>query len=138
MSNILRSLQNRHITRIKTDKNFQALLDDIAESNRLRKKNLISLNEAERRQDREAQAAKLAAREAGRKKGISSKELHEDDGLQANERNISSEIATEKKLKNAKDILLIEAAHVVSDEIGLLQSKNISKPNLNPKNKGST
>ncbi len=45
-----------------------------------------------------------------------------DDGLQANERNLAAELAAEKALKDAKDVLLDEAAHVLSDEVDLLRS----------------
>ena len=45
-----------------------------------------------------------------------------DDGLQANERNLASELAAEKAAKEAKDVLLIEAAHIMGDEVDLLRS----------------
>jgi carboxyl-terminal processing protease len=46
----------------------------------------------------------------------------QDDGLQADERNLVAELAAEKAAKNAKDVLLQEAAHVLSDEAGMLRT----------------
>jgi carboxyl-terminal processing protease len=43
-----------------------------------------------------------------------------DDGLQAGERNLANELAAEKVRKNAKDVLLNEAVHILSDEVGVL------------------
>jgi carboxyl-terminal processing protease len=40
----------------------------------------------------------------------------------SNERNLSAELAIEDANKNAKDILLNEAAHILSDEVGLMKS----------------
>ena len=44
-----------------------------------------------------------------------------DDGLQADERDLKKELAAEKARKNAKDILLDEAAHILSDQVALLK-----------------
>jgi carboxyl-terminal processing protease len=138
---LLPSLQTRHENRVKSAPGFQALNEDVAEVLRLRKKNVVSLNEAERRKERDAQEAKQAAREkllaaagvdaAGTdKESEAAKKLaRQDDGLQASERNISSELAAEKRRKDAKDILLDEAARVLGDEIGLLQSSRIATRN---------
>jgi carboxyl-terminal processing protease len=46
----------------------------------------------------------------------------QDDGLQINERNLNRELEIEKIRKNTKDILLNEAANVLSDEINLWTS----------------
>ena len=40
----------------------------------------------------------------------------------SSERNLSADLAIENANKNAKDILLNEAAHIVSDEAGLLKT----------------
>jgi carboxyl-terminal processing protease len=47
----------------------------------------------------------------------------QDDGLQINERNLNRELEIEKIRKNTKDILLNEAANVLSDEINLWPSR---------------
>ncbi len=45
-----------------------------------------------------------------------------DDGLQADERNLAADIAAEKAAKNAKDVMLAEAAHILSDVVSMLKT----------------
>ncbi len=124
----------RHETRVRTVEDFQFLKEDAAEVTRLRKKNAVSLNETERRQERDDLEAKLASREKTREAGKklqsdvpgvaadpAKKVSTQDDGLQADERNLANELAAEKARKDAKDILLQEAAHILSDDVGLLK-----------------
>jgi carboxyl-terminal processing protease len=141
-------LQKRHETRIAKDKDFQYLQEDIAEMTKLRKDNVISLNETVRRKERDAQDARTRLREARNaqnddgvapdskeargkvptptkpgKAGINLKSArNQDDGLQADERNLASELALEKAAKNAKDVLLQEAAHILADEAAMLKT----------------
>jgi len=131
---VLPALQTRHQVRMKTDREFQFLKEDVAEVSLQRKKNLISLNEAERRNEREAKEAQLASREKlrgaskntqselpGQETELAMRVPTQDDGLQANERNLSNDLAAEKARKNTKDVFLDEAAHILSDEVGLLK-----------------
>jgi carboxyl-terminal processing protease len=124
-----------HDARVKKDKDFQYLQEDIAESKLRREKNLVSLNEAERRKERDAQEARLTSRESRRNTGQSAHEevvgrepapgkgsALRDDGLQADERNLATELAAEKVRKNAKDVLLNEAVHILSDEVRVLKT----------------
>lgn len=46
----------------------------------------------------------------------------QDDGLQADERNLVADIAAEKAAKDAKDVYLQEAAHILSDEVQMLKT----------------
>ena len=128
-------LLTRHQARVQNDREFQYLQEDIAELNVQRKKNLVSLNEAERRKERDAQEARTRAREAQRNAGKSAPEgaiagksalgklsVLQDDGLQADERNIANELAAETARKADKDVLLDEAVHILSDEVGLMKS----------------
>jgi carboxyl-terminal processing protease len=141
-------LQKRHEARIAKDKDFQYLQEDIAEVTKLRKDNVISLNEAVRRKERDAQDARTRLREARNaqnddgvapdskeargkvptptkpgKAGINLKSArNQDDGLQADERNLASELAAEKAAKNAKDVLLQETAHILADEAAMLKT----------------
>jgi len=117
LTSVVPLLRTKHDARISKDKGFQYLQEDIAEFNALRKKNLISLNEAERRKEREADDARAKLREKNR-----DADVLPDDGLQSNERNLEADLALENSRKNAKDILLNEAAHILSDEVGLLQT----------------
>lgn len=144
VTGIVPLLAATHNARISKDKDFQFLQEDIAEVVSLRKKNLISLNEAERRKERAAQEAKQKLREkttesdkTGKisdKKAIASKNTRaQDDGLLSNERNLSADIALEKARKDAKDVLLTEAAHILSDEVGLLAADAKLSANVLPK-----
>lgn len=134
LQGLLPTLLTRHEDRIKKDKDFQYLQEDISESQLLRKKNTISLNEAARRTERDALEARLKSRESQTETGknnhgkIPGKEsvtrkgrAIRDDGLQADERNLASELADEKVRKNAKDIYLDEAIHILSDEVDVLK-----------------
>jgi len=135
LKGVLPILSALHQARVKSDKDFQHLQEDIAESKLQRKKNLVSLNEAERRKERDAQEARFASRESRRDTGESANDdglgkesaavkgrALRDDGLQAGERNLANELAAEKVRKNAKDVLLNEAVHILSDEVGVLKA----------------
>lgn len=122
-----------HDTRVKNDKDFQYLQEDIAEAKARRKKNLVSLNEAQRRKELAADEARLTAREArtdvaahGSNDGeerLSEKGAPlRDDGLQPGERSLANELATEKARKDAKDILLDEAVNILGDEVAVMQT----------------
>jgi carboxyl-terminal processing protease len=128
-------LLTRHTARVKKDQDFQYLQEDIDESRLLRKKNMVSLNEAERRKEWNAQEARLTSRESRRdtdkttKEDAQGKELatgkgraFRDDGLQADERNLAKELAAEKERKNAKDVFLNEAINILGDEVDALKT----------------
>jgi carboxyl-terminal processing protease len=125
LQDLLPILVGQHKLRVKNEKDFQYLQEDIAEFNLKRKRNELSLNEAERRKEKQAQEAKLAARKAGTKAKNGDdnikNDVAKDDGLQAGERDLSVELAAEKARKNDKDVLLIEAAHILGDSVALLK-----------------
>jgi carboxyl-terminal processing protease len=118
---LLPTLQKRHEARVKSVQDFQFLKEDVAEVSRLRKRTSISLNETERRRERDEQEGKLALRKKLRGADEKFSSSAQDDGLQADERDLSNELAAEKARKDAKDILLDEAAHILSDQAGLLK-----------------
>ena len=127
LAGIVPVLTASHNKRVSHDKDFKYMLEDIAEFNKLRQKNLISLNEADRRKEREAQEAREKSREqnTGNKKSdkaAAAAGALQDDGMLSSERNLSADLAIENANKNAKDILLNEAVHIVSDEAGLLKA----------------
>jgi carboxyl-terminal processing protease len=128
-------LLTMHETRVKNDQDFRDLQEDIAELKSQRKKNLISLNEAERRKERDAREARLKSRKSqtdrdkttlddasGKEPAAGSGSVPADDGLQADERNLSKELAAEKVRKDAKDVLLIEAIHILGDQVDVLKT----------------
>ena len=114
--------------RISHDKDFKYLREDIAELNMLRQNNLISLNETERRKQRKAQEAREKSREtsgaanqADTASAFAANNKFQDDGMLSSERDLSDDLAMEMANKNSKDILLNEAAHIVSDAAALLK-----------------
>ncbi len=135
LTELLPLLQIRHEARVAKDKDFQYLLEDIAEVKDRRKKNLFSLNEAERRKERDRREARLKLRKASSDtdKGEQSTKIAvedttivkntvlQDDGLLANERDLGADLAAEKAQKDAKDVLLDEAVHILGDKVDLLK-----------------
>jgi carboxyl-terminal processing protease len=132
LTSLLPELRIRHEVRIKRDNDFRFMQEDIAELKRLRDKNQVSLNEVERRKERDAQDARQSLKEArsdageqstGQQSAAAKNRPIRDDGLQAGERTLAEELAAEKAGKNAKDPLLDEAAHILGDEVGMLNAK---------------
>ncbi len=121
LKDLVPTLQSRHQARIGKDKEFQLLLEDVAEIRRLRETKLISLNETERRKEKETQEARLKAREKGDAKDKLA--AIRDDGLQSGERSLAADLAAEKARKDVKDVLLDEAARIVADEAELSNAK---------------
>jgi carboxyl-terminal processing protease len=115
---LLPKLQSRHDERVRTDPDFQRFVEDIDELKAQREKGFISLNLTERRNELAAQSARSKAR-AQINDGVN---LSEDDGLQADERSLSADLALENARKNAKDVLLNEAAAILADGADLQQS----------------
>ena len=135
---ILPTLKVNHDARVAKDKEFQYLVKDIADVTADRKKNTLSLNLADRKKERDTKEALLKSREEPNADKSSDKNAKDknlatqDDGLQSNERNITADLAIEKARKNNKDILLTEAANILSDELGLLKTyPTISSVNKN-------
>ena len=135
LKGLLPLLSARYEARVKKDRDFQDLQEDIAEFKLQRQKNLLSLNETVRRNERDAQEARLKLRELRRDTdkdsvgNVTDKEVkpangsaRRDDGLQAGERNLANELADEKARKNAKDVLLNEAVYILGDEVGILKT----------------
>ena len=134
LKGVLPVLLALHDTRVKNDKDFQYLQEDIAEAKARQKKNLISLNEAQRRKELAADEARLMSREsrkdgkdagsdvAGKKRASEKGAAVRDDGLQPDERKLAIELAAEQARKDAKDILLDEAVNILGDEISVMQT----------------
>jgi carboxyl-terminal processing protease len=144
LTGIVPMLVASHNVRISKDKDFQYLQEDITEFNAQHKKNLISLNETDRRKEREAQEAKVKLREKDRDtyKGANATNTEsveamshsfQDDGLQSNERNLDADLAIEKANKNTKDVLLNEAVNILSDEVDLLKANPKLAASILPK-----
>jgi carboxyl-terminal processing protease len=118
---ILPRLISDHASRVASDKEFSWWSQDVAEFRADREKKVISLNEAERRAERDADEAKKKARAAERKAlGLADARSDDDDGLQADERNVSQQVAAEEARKKRQDPLLRETAAILADAITLL------------------
>ena len=183
LKGIVPTLVQRHDARVAKNlewKNFEA---DLADARKLRAEKTVSLNEQERRNERDEQEAKRKAREAAsdaaatpeldpatkdvqkihERAGLSTGKdkpktdavatpaatsgghiapqkrdsvdapvdadrddgtVPQDDGLQPDERSITSDLAREKKAKEKRDVVLDEAANILSDEIDLIRGDN--------------
>jgi len=122
---ILPLLQQRHDLRVAKDQDYQNLLDDLGELNQRRNKTSISLNEAERRQERDALEAKLKARQGGDaaepEKSTPKLAAGPAPGTSEDLDNDGDE-AQKKPDKKAKDALLYEAAYALGDQVDLLKT----------------
>ncbi len=132
---ILPELTKRHKQRIRHDQDFKYLKEDIAHIKSLRKKNAVSLNETERRKERDAQEARMKARELAKGGNQSDKPSVAAVNIKSHGKETptgkSDEQQTVEDGKNDKDILLDEAAHIVSDEVLLLKQNPTFADNTN-------
>ncbi len=123
---LLPQLQARHATRVASDKEFQWWAEDVAQFRAEQAKKSVSLNEAERRAERDQFEAKRKSRQAARKSlGLDLDPLADDaidDGLQAGERNVAQDAAREKAAEQRPDPLLRESAAILADAIALLNA----------------
>ncbi|MDU0305735.1 carboxy terminal-processing peptidase [Rhizobium sp. 10PS4] len=114
ITTLLPTLQSRHDARVESDPDFQRLIKDIADLKAQREKGVVSLNETERRKEATAREKRFKDRaKAGDGEDLG------DDGLEAGERSLSADIAIENARKNAKDVLLDEAAAILADQADL-------------------
>jgi carboxyl-terminal processing protease len=113
-------LQQRHERRAAADKDYQNLLEDIADFNQRRNKPAVSLNEKERRAEHDAQEAKLKARdpEAAKASGTADPGTPENGGPARNHGQDPG-----KPDKKGKDPLLTEAACILGDAVELEQAR---------------
>lgn len=123
---ILPALLVRHEARLASLPGLKQLTEDAADLVAKRKQNSASLNEAERRAEREAIEAKLKRRAAVIRPATEDEDedaLYADDGLLDNERPTKA-TKNKKAAKPTKavDPALTEAAQIVGDQLGLLRA----------------
>lgn len=125
-SPLLPKLEASHEARVATDKEFVWWAEDIAEFRAEREKKYVSLNEAERRAERDRQAERRQARQEERRAlGLELDPLADDssdDGLQASERAIAQQNRLEKAAEDRPDPLLRESAAILADAVRLLNA----------------
>jgi carboxyl-terminal processing protease len=123
---LLGKLETRHAARVAGDVEFQWWMEDVKTFREEREKKTVSLNEAERRAERDRFDALRKQRSEERKRlGIALDPLLEarsDDGLQADERNVAEDVARAEAAKKVTDPLLRESAAILGDAIGLLRA----------------
>jgi carboxyl-terminal processing protease len=124
-SPLLPVLGKRHGERAQQDPEFRWWAEDVAEYRRQRELGAVSLNLAARKQERAEAEAKRKQREDARKAaGLAVDDeatAAVDDGLQADERDLTAEAAEAGAEDERPDPLLREAAHVLVDAVDLLR-----------------
>jgi carboxyl-terminal processing protease len=124
----LPQLKAKHDARVAKSPGWQLMLDELAQYKKMRDQTTISLNLAARQAERKRQDAIQADFRARHKAidgtdgSLSVDEPTLDDGLNANERSLKSELKQEKEAKNAKDPELQETAHILFDAIGMIKA----------------
>ncbi len=137
---ILPRLESRHADRIRSDREFQWWQEDVDQFRAEAAKKYISLNEAERRAERDRQDAQRKQRqEIRRQLGLPLDPLADDgsdDGLTGNERDIVKDAAREKAAEKRPDPLLKESASILSDAVNLLEKDRPLSAQVLPQSTG--
>ncbi|SDR04186.1 carboxyl-terminal processing protease [Pseudoxanthomonas sp. CF385] len=128
---LLPRLQALHAARSAKDKEFQWWSEDVAQFRAEAAKKYVSLNETERRAERDRQDVQRKQRQAERKTlGLALDPLADDladDGLGASERDIVRDAQREKLADKRPDPLLRESAAILGDAIEILgQDRKLS------------
>jgi len=131
IASLLPTLALRHEQRVAQDKDFLQLKEKVVELKTWRSQKTISLKESTRRAERDRLEARAKAH------GKKSIELPDgedivdgevgDDGLLANERSLSNQLAAEKARKAARDVLLVESANIIGDMVSILRASPSSE-----------
>jgi len=123
---LLPQLETLHSGRVAGEKEFQWWSDDVAEFRKERAEKSVSLNEVERRAERDRDDAKRKLRQSERQSlGLALDPLADDagdDGLQVGERDVTKDIAREKAAEKRPDPLLRESAAILGDAVRLLDA----------------
>jgi len=138
---LLPKLETRHASRIAADKEFQWWNEDVEQFRAEKAKKYISLNEAERRAEREKQDKQRVDRQVIRKQlGLDLDPLADDsndDGLTGNERDIVKDAAREKAAEKRPDPLLRESAAILADAVNLLETDRPLSAQVLPQSTGA-
>ncbi len=133
---MLPRLQTLHAQRIAEDLEFQWWTEDVAHYRAEAAKKYLSLNEAERRAERDRQETQRKERQAiRREKGLDLDPLAEetDDGLTASERDVVKDAAREKAAEKRPDPLQRESAFILANAIDLLEKDQPLSAQVLPK-----
>lgn len=132
---LIAPLVAEHDTRAKTDPAWNLLLDELAAARKLRDQKTVSLNYETRQAERKKQEAQDAEFKKRREAlgDVSAILLEPDNGLTPGEQNVKKSVAREKAAKQAKDIELEEAAHILADEVAMLAKQPMLARQVLPK-----
>ena len=123
---LLPKLETLHTARIAKDKEFQWWSDDVAQFREERAKKWVTLNEAERRAERDRDDTKRKQRQEERKTlGLDLDPLaddYNDDGLQAERAQRRQGRRAREAAENRPDPLLRESAAILADAVRLLNN----------------
>ncbi len=137
---ILPRLETRHGQRIQNDREFQWWEEDVNQFRTEAAKKYVSLNEADRRAERDRQETQRKQRQATRRElGLPLDPLAEDssdDGLTGNERDIVKDAAREKAAEKRPDPLLKESASILADALNLLETDRPLSAQVLPQSTG--
>ena len=121
---MLPRLDALHDARVANEREFQWWAEDVAQFRSEQAKKFVSLNEGERRAERDKFETQRKRRQEERKKlNIALDPLLEessDDGLQAGERDVAKDAARAKAAESLPDPLLRESAAILADALTLL------------------
>jgi carboxyl-terminal processing protease len=122
----LPQLQAKHAARAASSPAWKLMLDELAQYRKMREQTTVSLNYAAREAERkqlDAIQADFRARHKAIDGGLADDEGPMlDDGLNAGERSLKSELAQEDEAKKARDPQLQETAHILFDAVGLIKA----------------
>jgi len=127
MSAYLQPLQQMHDARVTKSPAWNLMLDELNQYKMMRDKTSVSLNLAARETERK-QLDAMQASFRTRHKAIDgsdaslSDDRSLDDGLDANERSLKTELKEESDAKKAKDVQLNETAHILYDAVGMIKT----------------
>src|SRR5487761_1977738 len=138
LKSLLPNLLMLHDARVAKSPAWQLMLDELAEARRLQDQTTVSLDYSVRERERKAfdvtqatfktrekaidASAPAPASTAGAAAHVApATTTAADDGLQANERPLKSDLAREKTRAVRRDAMLEEAAHILGDEVVMLK-----------------
>jgi carboxyl-terminal processing protease len=136
---IIARLTALHDARVAKDKEYAWWAQDVARFRAERARKSISLNEADRRAERDKLEARRKQREAERKAlGLAANDSNDDDGLQADERDVTRQVAQEEAAKKRPDPLLRETAAILADAIAVLSGNRELTMQVLPRSRTAT
>lgn len=127
LESLIPTLEKQHKQRTAKSSAWQLMLDELAVYRKNRARTEVSLNYA-KRDARRAHFEALQKKFNARHKAIDgdtsdSIEVELDDGLNPSERSLEKQLEAVEEAKNANDVALDEAAHIVADAVDLIHAK---------------